>query len=83
MAIDVDLKAIFGAGTFTRMAAKLKGLIVQGTTMRPGCEAAQVLLPSAAYAERHGTFTNFQGRIQRIKRRLRAARRCAACLAHL
>ena len=34
--------------------------------MHPGCEAAQVLLPSAAYVERHGTFTNFQGRIQRI-----------------
>ena len=29
-------------------------------------EQAQVLLPSATYAERDGTFTNFQGRLQRI-----------------
>jgi predicted molibdopterin-dependent oxidoreductase YjgC len=26
-----------------------------------------VLLPSAAYAERDGTFTNFQGRVQRFR----------------
>ena len=35
--------------------------------MRVGYESAQVLLPSAAYVERHGTFTNFQGRIQRFQ----------------
>ena len=34
--------------------------------MRAGHEAAQVLLPSAAYVERSGTFTNFQGRIQHV-----------------
>ena len=30
------------------------------------CEQAHVLLPSATYAERDGTFTNFQGYLQRI-----------------
>ena len=34
--------------------------------MVPGCEQAHVLLPSATYAERDGTFTNFQGHLQRI-----------------
>ena len=66
VAVDVDLGTAFGAETFTRLAAKLRGLIVQGSTKRPDSGAAHVLLPSAAYAERDGTFTNFQGRIQRI-----------------
>ena len=66
VAIDIDPEAIFGAETFARLAANLRGLIMQGWTMRAGCAAAQVLLPSAAYVERDGTFTNFQGRIQRI-----------------
>ena len=67
LAVDVDLKAAFGAEAFTRLAPKLRGLIAQGSVMQAGYETAQVLLPSAAYAERHGTFTNFQGRIQRFQ----------------
>jgi predicted molibdopterin-dependent oxidoreductase YjgC len=34
--------------------------------MNKTAEAAHVLLPSASYAEKDGTFTNFQGRVQRI-----------------
>jgi predicted molibdopterin-dependent oxidoreductase YjgC len=66
--IDVDLVAAFGADTVARLASHLDGIIVQAANMRPGYERAQVLLPSTTYAERDGTFTNFQGRIQRLNR---------------
>jgi predicted molibdopterin-dependent oxidoreductase YjgC len=41
-------------------------LIVQTSNERPGWDQAHVVLPSASYAERDGTFTNFQGRVQRL-----------------
>jgi NADH-quinone oxidoreductase subunit G len=65
-AIDVDLQATFGAAVVTRWANQLDCLIVQTTNSAAGTEQAHVLFPSAPYAERDGTFTNFQGRIQRL-----------------
>ena len=67
LAVDVDLKTAFGEDTFNRLASKLRSLIALSSTMNGGYETAEVLLPSAAYVERHGTFTNFQGRIQRLQ----------------
>jgi NADH-quinone oxidoreductase subunit G len=65
-AIGVDLVAAFGAEAVARWATQLDCLIVQTSNSLPGCEQAHVLLPSATYAERDGTFTNCQGRVQRI-----------------
>ncbi|MBM3222604.1 MAG: 2Fe-2S iron-sulfur cluster binding domain-containing protein [Candidatus Tectomicrobia bacterium] len=65
-AIGVDLVAAFGAETVARWATQLDCLIVQASNQLPGCEHAHVVFPSATYAERDGTFTNFQGRVQRI-----------------
>lgn len=65
-AIDVDLMAAFGAEAVVRWATQLDCLIVQTSNHLPGCAQAHVLLPSATYAERDGTFTNFQGRLQRL-----------------
>jgi len=65
-AIGVDLAAAFGAEAVTRWTTQLDCLIVQTSNLVPGCEQAHVLLPSATYAERAGTFTNFQGRLQRL-----------------
>jgi NADH-quinone oxidoreductase subunit G len=65
-AIDTDLSAAFGAETFSRLLAHLDCVIVQGSNTWPGCEQAHIVLPSATYAERDGTFTNFQGRVQRL-----------------
>ena len=31
-------------------------------------QAADFVIPSAAYAEKDGTFTNFEGRVQRIRK---------------
>jgi len=65
-AIDTDLEAAFGADTWQGLAAKLDGLIVQTSNERPGWQQAHVVLPSAVYAERDGTFTNCEGRVQRL-----------------
>jgi NADH-quinone oxidoreductase subunit G len=42
-------------------------LVYQGTNANAVTSRAHVVLPSAAYAERDGTFTNFQGRVQRFR----------------
>lgn len=65
-AIDVDVDAVFGAEAVARWATQLDCLIVQNSNTVSGSSLAHILLPSAPYAERDGTFTNFQGRIQRL-----------------
>ena len=42
-------------------------VVFQGTTAGKTAAAAHLVLPSAAYVERDGTFTNFQGRVQRFR----------------
>jgi NADH-quinone oxidoreductase subunit G len=42
-------------------------LVFQGTNANAVSAQAHLVLPSAAYAEREGTFTNFQGRVQRFR----------------
>jgi len=52
------------------VAAALSGaemVVFQGPTAGKTSAAAHVVLPSAAYVERDGTFTNFQGRVQRFR----------------
>ena len=53
------------------LTARLDGLIVQASHWRAGYEQAQVMLPSTMPAERDGTFTNFQGHVQRINAAIR------------
>ena len=38
----------------------------QGSWEHPTASMAQVLLPASVYAEKEGTFTNLEGRVQRI-----------------
>jgi NADH-quinone oxidoreductase subunit G len=42
-------------------------LVFQGPTANAASARAHLVLPSAAYAEREGTFTNFAGRVQRFR----------------
>jgi NADH-quinone oxidoreductase subunit G len=42
-------------------------VVFQGTNAHATSAGAHLLLPSAAYVEREGTFTNFQGRVQRFR----------------
>lgn len=45
-------------------------LIFQGTNFNASCKLAHVILPGAAFVEKEGTFTNYQGRLQRINKAL-------------
>ncbi len=42
-------------------------VVFQGTNANDATAGAHLVLPSAAYAEREGTFTNFEGRVQRFR----------------
>ncbi|MHB0867870.1 MAG: NADH-quinone oxidoreductase subunit NuoG [Chloroflexota bacterium] len=42
-------------------------LVVQDTSMTPTAEIADVVLPGAAFAEKEGSFTNLERRVQRLE----------------
>jgi predicted molibdopterin-dependent oxidoreductase YjgC len=42
--------------------------VVQATNVHPLVEAADVALPGLTFAEKEGTFTNWAGRVQRVRR---------------
>ncbi|MEW6507490.1 MAG: molybdopterin-dependent oxidoreductase [Bacteroidota bacterium] len=46
---------------------KLSLLIVHAANLSKTAKQADILLPSSTYAEKNGTFVNFQGRVQRIR----------------
>jgi NADH-quinone oxidoreductase subunit G len=55
------------AGEVQAALAGAEVVLFQGPTAGAATARAHVVLPSAAYAEREGTFTNFQGRVQRFR----------------
>ena len=57
----------FAAARVNGALAGAETLIFQGTNAGLTSARASVVLPSAAYAEADGTFTNFQGRVQRFR----------------
>ncbi len=63
-----DLAKIFGADTLKAVRANVKTIIYQGTNNNPTAAVADIVLPGVTYAEKDGTFTNFEGRVQRIKK---------------
>jgi NADH-quinone oxidoreductase subunit G len=52
---------------FANVLSKLELLIVQASVRTKTTDAADVVLPCSTWAEKHGTFTNFEGRVQRIR----------------
>lgn len=50
--------------------SKVRFLVLQDMFMSETAERAHVVLPSASFAEKDGTFTNQEGRVQLIKRLL-------------
>ena len=62
-----DLVELFGEARVRQAAETLESLIFVGTHANATSELAHLVLPSAIYAEKDGTFTNFQGRVQRIR----------------
>ncbi|MBI4810374.1 MAG: molybdopterin-dependent oxidoreductase, partial [Ignavibacteriales bacterium] len=51
--------------TIAEALSKLDLLVVHASNENETTKIADVVLASSTYAEKHGTFTNFQGRIQR------------------
>ena len=65
-----DLAKIFGDATLKEVRQKVHTIIYEGTNHDRTSGIADIVLPGASYAEKDGTFTNFEGRVQRIKRAL-------------
>ncbi len=71
-AIDVlyvfghDLVKLFGKDAVEQIAKNVKLIVFQGSNVNDTCGFAHLNLPSTVYAEKEGTFTNFQQRVQRI-----------------
>ena len=47
--------------------ANLQLLVTHSAVRNETTQMADVVLSASTYAEKHGTFTNFQGRVQRIR----------------
>jgi len=61
-----DLVKLFGKETVEQIAKKVKLFVYQGSNVNATCSYAHLNLPSSVYAEKEGTFTNCQKRVQRI-----------------
>ncbi len=62
-----DLTAGYDPGFIRSALGRVPQVIFQGSWSHPTAELASVRLPAAVYAEKEGTFTNIQGRVQRIR----------------
>jgi len=63
-----DLKEIYGEDTCRELKEKLGRFVFIGPNENGSLDYADLVLPSSVYAEKEGTFTNFQGRVQRLRR---------------
>lgn len=61
-----DMATLFGRDTVEKIASKVKLFVFQGSNINKTCEYAHLNLPGTVYAEKDGTFTNCQQRVQRI-----------------
>jgi len=52
----------------TEILASLDFLVVQDMYLTETARLATVVLPAASFAEKDGTFTNFEGRVQRVQK---------------
>lgn len=63
-----DLEAIIGADALRNLRQKVKTIIFEGSNHTSTSRISDITLPSSVYAEKEGTFTNVQGRVQRLYR---------------
>jgi len=61
-----DLTRSYDAETVRSALGKVDFVVFQGSWDQPTAALAHAVLPEAVYAEKAGTFTNVQGRVQRI-----------------
>ncbi len=62
--------------------SRVANVIYVGPFRDSAAEAASLRLPAAAWSEEDGTYVNFEGRVQRVRRGPAAGWRCASGLAH-
>ena len=62
-----DLTRGFDPEYIDRALAKVECVVFQGAWVQPTADLADIRLPAAVYAEKEGTFTNLQGRVQRFQ----------------
>ncbi|TMQ24815.1 MAG: 2Fe-2S iron-sulfur cluster binding domain-containing protein [Candidatus Rokuibacteriota bacterium] len=61
------LAAGWPAAEVSRALGRIETVIFTGTNANATSERAHWVLPAAAWVEREGTFTNFEGRVQRFR----------------
>jgi NADH-quinone oxidoreductase subunit G len=61
-----NLIELWGRDTAEKIRSSIEHFIVIGSNRHDGLSLADWVLPAAVYAEKEGTFTNFQGRVQKI-----------------
>lgn len=61
-----DLVKFYGKDTVGQISKRVKLFVFQGSNVNDTCGYAHLVLPGAVYAEKDGTFTNCQQRVQRI-----------------
>jgi|HubBroStandDraft_6_1064221.scaffolds.fasta_scaffold21164_2 NADH-quinone oxidoreductase subunit G len=66
IAFRADLVRALGEEEFVRRFGALDYMLVLSTDANETCQMANQVWPIAAYPELDGSFTNFQGRVQRI-----------------
>lgn len=62
-----DLSAGFAQETIAKALQKVPTVMFIGTNRQATSDLAHILLPAAAWPEKHGTFTNFADRVQRLR----------------
>lgn len=74
-----ELKVIYLAGSdpvkyigekAAEALSKAELVVFQGTNFNASCKLARVILPGATFVEKEGSFTNYQGRVQKINKAL-------------
>jgi len=65
--IGVDPLAGADAGRVREALSKVEFLVVQDSFLTETAQIAHVVLPSATFAEKDGTFTNLERRVQRLR----------------
>jgi len=61
-----DLVGAFSQRQVLEASEKVPFFVFSGTNWNKTAEAASLVLPTTVYAEKDGTFTNYEGRVQRI-----------------
>ena len=65
-----DLAKLYGSETLKTVRQNVQTIIYEGSNDNPTAQVSDIVIPSAVYAEKEGTFTNFEGRVQRIRKAL-------------